>query len=460
MSTARSGATGGKAKSPSGSSERGNRLRFGTDGVRGAVGTELTAEVALALGRATTRALGAQPYVVGRDTRLSGALIQAALSAGLAAEGASAIDVGVLPTPGVAFLARHWDIAGAVISASHNPANDNGVKLFGTGGRKLKVEDETRVEAELQRLLDVPATSAVGRIGSDVGTLTARPDAADIYVNHLTAVLGGPKLGALRVVLDCANGAASELAPRVLRDLGADVSALCDRPDGTNINESCGSTHPQALQEAVLEEGAAVGLAFDGDADRVLAVDEQGGLVDGDQMLALFAADRQRRGVLVGDTVVVTVMTNLGFHLAMERAGVKVVQTPVGDRWVTEAMEAGGYELGGEQSGHIVFGDLSTTGDGLLTAICLLGLIAETGEPLADMVKGAMTRLPQVLRAVTVADGNQARLEAATRVWDEVRSVEAELGDSGRVLLRASGTEPLVRVMVEAPAPAVADADY
>ena len=433
-------------------------MRFGTDGVRGAVGTELTAEVALALGRATARALGPQPYAVGRDTRLSGALIQAALSAGLAAEGGSAIDVGVLPTPGVAFLARHWDIAGAVISASHNPAEDNGVKLFGPGGRKLDIDDEARVEAELQQLLDVPAASAAGRIGSEVGTLTARPDAAENYVNHLTAVLGGPKLGALRVVLDCANGAASELAPRVLRDLGADVSALCDRPDGTNINNSCGSTYPQALQEAVLEEGAAVGLAFDGDADRVLAVDEEGGLIDGDQMLAMFALDRHRRGLLAHDTVVVTVMTNLGFHLAMEEAGINVVQTPVGDRWVSEAMDKGGFQLGGEQSGHIVFGDLSTTGDGLLTAICLLGLIADAGEPLAELARQSMTRLPQVLRSVPVADGNQSRLESATRVWDEVRSVEAELAGSGRVLLRASGTEPLVRVMVEAPAPATADA--
>lgn len=434
------------------------KLRFGTDGVRGAVGTELTAEVALALGRATARALGPQPYAVGRDTRLSGALIQAALSAGLAAEGASAIDVGVLPTPGVAFLARHWDIAGAVISASHNPAEDNGVKLFGPGGRKLNIDDEARVEAELQQLLDVPAASAAGRIGSEVGTLTARHDAAEHYVNHLTAVLGGPKLGALRVVLDCANGAASELAPRVLRDLGADVSALCDRPDGTNINDACGSTYPKALQEAVLEEGAAVGLAFDGDADRVLAVDEEGALIDGDQMLAMFAADRHRRGLLAHDTVVVTVMTNLGFHLAMEQAGINVAQTPVGDRWVSEAMDQGGFQLGGEQSGHIIFGDLSTTGDGLLTAICLLGLMADAGEPLAELAKQSMTRLPQVLRSVPVADGNQARLDSATKVWDEVRSVEAELAGEGRVLLRASGTEPLVRVMVEAPAPATADA--
>lgn len=433
-------------------------MRFGTDGVRGTVGTELTAEVALALGRATARALGPQPYAIGRDTRLSGGLIQAALSAGLAAEGASAIDVGILPTPGVAFLARHWDIAGAVISASHNPAEDNGVKLFGPAGRKLNVEDEARVEAELQQLLKVPAAGAVGRVGSEVGTLSARLDASEHYVNHLTAVLGGPKLGGLRVVLDCANGAASELAPRVLRDLGADVSALCDRPDGTNINTSCGSTYPEALQEAVLEEGAAVGLAFDGDADRVLAVDEEGALIDGDRMLALFTADRKRRGLLPHDTVVVTVMTNLGFHLAMEKIGVKVVQTPVGDRWVSEAMDEGGFQLGGEQSGHIIFGDLATTGDGLLTAICLLGLIADAGEQLAELARDAMTRLPQVLRSVPVADGNQTRLESADRIWDEVRSVEAALGTSGRVVLRASGTEALVRVMVEAPEAHTAEA--
>ena len=234
------------------------KTRFGTDGLRGAVGSEITAEVALALGRAVARALGPQPYVVGRDTRLSGALIQAAFSAGLAAEGASAVDVGVLPTPGVAFLGKHGDVAAAVISASHNPAQDNGVKLFGLGGRKLTIDDETRIEGELQRLLQVPPGDSDGQPGDGVGRLTARPDASEAYVNHLTAVLGGPKLGGLRVVLDCANGAASELAPRVLRDLGADVSALCDRPDGTNINASCGSTHPEALQEAVIEEGAAV----------------------------------------------------------------------------------------------------------------------------------------------------------------------------------------------------------
>lgn len=431
---------------------------FGTDGLRGAVGRELTAEVAIALGRATARALGPQPYVVGRDTRLSGGLIQAAFSAGLAAEGASAVDVGVLPTPGIAFLGRHGDVAAAVISASHNPAGDNGVKLFGLGGRKLSLEDEGRVQEELQRLLEVPPSDSEGRPGDEVGRLTARPDASEAYVNHLTAVLGGPKLGGLRVVLDCANGAASELAPRVLRDLGADVSALCDRPDGTNINSACGSTHPQALQEAVLEEGAAVGLAFDGDADRVLAVDEEGNLVDGDQMLALFAVDRQQRGALPKETVVVTVMTNLGFHLAMEKAGIAVVQTPVGDRWVSEAMEAGGFQLGGEQSGHIVFGDLATTGDGLLTSILLLGLVADAGEPLADLARAAMTRLPQVLRSVSVSNGNQHRLDAAAPVWDEVRSVEAELGDSGRVVLRASGTEPLVRVMVEAPEASTAEA--
>lgn len=434
------------------------KARFGTDGLRGAVGRELTAEVALALGRATARALGPQPYVVGRDTRLSGALIQAAFSAGLAAEGASAVDVGVLPTPGIAFLGRHGDVAAAVISASHNPSNDNGVKLFGLGGRKLALDDEGRIEEELQRLLKVPASDSDGRPGDEVGRLTARPDASEAYVNHLTAVLGGPKLGGLRVVLDCANGAASELAPRVLRDLGADVSALCDRPDGTNINAACGSTHPQALQEAVLEEGAAVGLAFDGDADRVLAVDEEGNMVDGDQMLALFAVDRHQRGMLAHNTVVVTVMTNLGFHQAMEKAGIAVVQTPVGDRWVSEAMEAGGFQLGGEQSGHIVFGDLATTGDGLLTSILLLGLVADAGEPLADLTRAAMTRLPQVLRSVNVGNGNQRRLDTATPVWEAVRSVEAELGDTGRVVLRASGTEPLVRVMVEAPEASTAEA--
>lgn len=432
--------------------------RFGTDGLRGRVGADLTAEVALALGRAVSRALGPQPFVVGRDTRLSGALIQAAFSAGLAAEGSSSSDVGILPTPGIAFLARQGDVAGAVISASHNPARDNGIKLFGPGGKKLSVADEERVEAELRALLEQPPKDSSGLGGEEVGRLSVKTDSAESYVNHLTAVLGGPTLGALRVVLDCANGAASELAPRVLRDLGADVSALCDRPDGANINQSCGSTHPEALQEAVLEEGAALGLAFDGDADRVLAVDELGRLVDGDQMLALFARDRLAKGTLANDTVVVTVMTNLGFHLAMREVGINVVQTPVGDRSVLEAMDAGGHQLGGEQSGHIIFGDLSTTGDGLLTGIQLLGLVAESGEPLAELADRAMTRLPQVLRSVTVAPGSQGQLDGAAGVWEAVRDVEAELGESGRVLVRASGTEPLIRVMVEAPAEELAGA--
>ncbi|MDQ3575555.1 MAG: phosphoglucosamine mutase, partial [Actinomycetota bacterium] len=341
-------------------------LKFGTDGVRGVANQELTPELVVALGRAAARVLGGPTFLVGRDTRLSGPLLQAALSAGLAAEGVSVVDVGVLPTPGVAFASATRGLAAAVISASHNPFPDNGIKLFAPRGRKLADDVEELLEAELTQVLGsgggtgppVPVAASVGRLQEDVAV------AAKEYVAHLVGSLEGRSLHGLRVVLDCANGAAFEAAPAALTELGAEVTVIGHQPDGTNINDACGSTFPQALQEAVVAAGADVGLALDGDADRVLAVDHRGGLVDGDYLLALCALDLRSRGRLRDDTVVVTVMTNLGFRQAMAAHGVAVRETAVGDRHVLEALEQGGWSLGGEQSGHLIFRELATTGDG------------------------------------------------------------------------------------------------
>ena len=423
-------------------------LRFGTDGVRGVANVELTPELVLALGRAAGRVLARldAPFLIGRDTRLSGPLLEAALSAGLAAEGVAVRLLGVVPTPGVAWLSAADAVPAAMISASHNPFPDNGVKFFAVGGRKLTDEVEERLEAELDRLV-AGGGKGERHTGAAVGTV-AGSSGAEPYADALVASLEGRRLDGLHVVVDCANGAAHELAAEVLARVGAKVDVLFDHPDGTNINEGCGSTHPEPLQEAVVERRADVGLAFDGDADRVLAVDHRGAVVDGDQIIAVCALDRRQRGLLVGDTVAVTVMTNMGFRQAMEEAGIAVHETPVGDRYVLEALEERGWVLGGEQSGHVIFRDLATTGDGILTALQLLDAVARSGRSLAEL-SSVMTRLPQVLRNVRVAD--RAGLEGAEPFWAEVRSVQAELGERGRVLVRPSGTEPLVRVMVEAP---------
>lgn len=427
-------------------------LRFGTDGVRGVANAELTPELVLALGRAAARTLGGSRFAVGRDTRVSGPLLQAALTAGMAAEGADVVDLGVVPTPAVAWVAAADGVPAAVISASHNPFPDNGIKFFAAGGRKLSDDAESRLEAELDRVL---AHGGSARTGQAVGRIRPDPAAADRYEEAVAATLEGRRLDGLRVVLDCANGAAHRVGPAVLRRLGADVTVICDGPDGTNINAGCGSTHPERLQAEVVRRRAHAGLAFDGDADRVVAVDHAGRLVDGDQLLAMCALDLRRRGRLRGDTVVVTVMTNLGFHRAMAAHGIRVVATAVGDRYVLEALEANGWSLGGEQSGHIIFRDLATTGDGLLTGVQVLDLVCRSGRPLAELA-GVMERMPQVLRNVRVADRDG--LEEAASLWEEVRAVEALLGDRGRVLVRPSGTEPVVRVMVEAPTREAADA--
>jgi phosphoglucosamine mutase len=431
-------------------------LRFGTDGVRGVAGSELSPELALALGRAAARQL-ARPggsLLVGRDTRWSGPMLVAAFSAGVAAEGVDVVDLGVIPTPGVAALAAAYGIPGAVVSASHNPFADNGIKLFAAGGTKLTAAVEARIEADLHGLSDPDVlASAVGaspRWGRELGRLGTDPEALGWYRRQVGASLGGRRLDGLRVVLDCGHGASTVTAADVLAGAGAQVvEVIGDAPDGTNINDGCGSTDPSRLAGAVVATGADAGLAFDGDADRVIAVDGTGAVVDGDRLIALCALDLRHRDLLAGNTVVVTVMTNLGFHLAMAREGITVEQTPVGDRHVLEALDRGGWSLGGEQSGHLIFRDVATTGDGVLSGLQVLDVMARTGRSLADLATSAMERLPQVLRNVAVSD--LGGLPSATAVWDAVRVVELELAGAGRVLLRPSGTERLVRVMVEAP---------
>jgi len=424
------------------------RLTFGTDGVRGVANSELSVELSVALGRATARVLGSDAFVVGRDTRISGPLIMSALSAGLAAEGADVIDLGVMPTPGVAATASQRDLPGAVISASHNPFPDNGVKLLGRGGTKLGDDVERAVEEELGALLTGAAQHHDLPSGAEVGTIRADPGAAGRYLDGLRASLEGRSLDGLRLVLDCANGAASDYAPRLFSSLGADVSVLCAEPDGVNINAGCGSTHPGKLQAEVVAQGADAGVALDGDADRLLAVDAAGRLVDGDQIMAMCALDLDRRGELPDSTVVATVMSNLGFRLAMEQAGVQVHETPVGDRHVLAALDANGWRLGGEQSGHVIFRHLATTGDGMLTGLQVLDLMKRSGQSLDALADVAMTRLPQELRSVRVAD--PTHLSEAAAVWELAAEVERSLAGRGRVLIRVSGTEPVVRVMVEA----------
>jgi phosphoglucosamine mutase len=430
--------------------------RFGTDGVRGVANEELTAELALAIGRATARVLPAPTFVVGRDTRRSGPLLQAALSAGLATEGADVIDLGVLPTPGVATVAAQRKVPGAMVSASHNPFGDNGIKLFSSLGTKLPIGLEGDVERELYSILVDAECPPRRPTGYGVGQIITDHAAAEVYQRQLLAATDGRSFEGLRIVVDCANGAASAFAPAILSQLGATVTALSDSPDGSNINDKCGSTHPEQLARTVAQQGADLGLALDGDADRVVAVDHTGTVVDGDVLLALFALDLASRGHLAGNTVVVTVMTNLGFRLSMEAHGIGVRETDVGDRHVLAALDADGLALGGEQSGHIIFRNRSTTGDGLLTGIALADLMRRSGRSLADLADGLVERVPQVL--VNVPIPQPGRLADCAEVWEAVAKAQADLGHEGRVLLRPSGTEPLVRIMVEARLEAQANA--
>lgn len=416
---------------------------FGTDGVRGIANRDLTPDLALALGRAAGLVLasGGGRVVVGRDTRLSGPMLQGALSAGLCSAGAHVLDAGILPTPGVAWLTRDEDAAaGAVISASHNPVPDNGIKFFSAAGTKVSADEEAAIE---ELLADVPGDLPTG---DAIGRVTAVDDAAGRYVEQLTRAIDA-RLDGLRIVLDCAHGAAWDVGPRAFRRAGADVVPLHDTPDGARINVESGSTALDALAKSVVAEGAAFGLGLDGDADRVLAVDETGQVVDGDRIIAVAALDLKERGALDGNLVVTTVMANLGLRRALQAAGIEVVTVPVGDRFVAEAMTESGAVLGGEQSGHVIFSKHATTGDGVLTGLELARIVAASGRRLSELA-AVLQPYPQVLLNVRIAD--RGGLDGAAEVWERVREAEESLGDSGRVLLRASGTEPLVRVMVEA----------
>ncbi|MGQ0480156.1 MAG: phosphoglucosamine mutase [Pseudonocardia sp.] len=422
---------------------------FGTDGVRGLANAELTPELGMALAATAARVLAEtdrshRPLaVVGRDPRASGEMLEAAVTAGLASAGADVLRAGVLPTPAVAHLVADLGAdLGVMISASHNPMPDNGIKLFAEGGHKLPDVVEHAIEARLYEPLARPTGAQVGRV-RDLA------DGGRRYLDHLLAALpSGTRLGGVRVVVDCANGAASALAPEAYRRAGAEVLAIHAEPDGLNINDGCGSTHLDQVAEAVRGHRADLGIAHDGDADRCLAVTADGEVVDGDQIMAVLALALRDAGELTADTLVTTVMSNLGLHLAMQEAGITVRTTAVGDRYVLEELRAGGYALGGEQSGHLVLSQYATTGDGLLTALRLMARMAQSGRTLAELA-AVMVALPQVLVNVAVAD--KASVAASARVCEAVAEVESELAGRGRVLLRPSGTEQLVRVMVEAP---------
>ena len=436
---------------------------FGTDGVRGVAGRELTAQLAMELAMAAVPVLadragrpqrpGRPVAVIGRDSRASGDFLEAAVVAGLASAGVDVLRLGVIPTPGVAYLtgALQADF-GVVLSASHNPAPDNGIKFFGPGGVKLPDETEDEIEA-LLRATPPDKTRVQDAAAEPVafGRVTDAYSKHEVYLDHLLATLpvaadGRPPLQGLRVVVDCAHGAAYSIGPRALRRAGAEVIAIGAAPDGENINAGVGSTYLDAVAAAVAEHGADAGLAFDGDADRCLAVDADGAPLDGDQILTVLASQLKRSGQLAGDAVVVTVMSNLGFHDAMRDAGITVVQTPVGDKYVYAAMRDGGYVLGGEQSGHIIQMGHATTGDGVLTGLHLLAAVNSSGVPVSAAAK-AMTRYPQVLINVR---GDKVRAMADPALERAVSAAEVAVGTKGRVLLRPSGTEPAIRVMVEA----------
>ena len=416
-------------------------LRFGTDGVRGRAYGDLFPDDVVRLAQAAAEVLAPTgPVVIGRDTRNSSPEFAAALAAGFSAVGVSTIDLGVAPTPAVAWAAERTRNPGAMVSASHNPWYDNGVKLFSPEGRKL--DDE--VQAALESALADPGLQTVPTLGTPQRT----SDGSGLLQEYQDSVAGTAEFhrGNLRVVVDAAHGSATAVLPDPLRAHGVAVTVINAEPDGRNINHRCGSTYPEAVAYAVSGRGADLGLTFDGDADRVLAVDHTGELVDGDQIIAICAADRHQQGRLPGDTVVVTVMTNLGFHRAMAQRGINVVTTPVGDRHVWSALQEGGWALGGEQSGHVIFPALTTTGDGLITALQLLEVVARRGLPLRDLAAEAMTKMPQVLHNVTIGPDSvdEDLLSAA------VIAAEQALGENGRILVRPSGTEPVLRIMVEA----------
>ena len=433
---------------------------FGTDGVRGLANSDLTVDLALGLAQAAAvvlgkgrvadgrRASGRRPIaVVARDPRISGEFLSSAVTAGLASSGVDVFDAGVVPTPALAFLVGDFKAdLGVMISASHNPAPDNGIKFFATGGTKLPDEVEDRIETAL-------AAPKLAPKGGDVGRIRRFADAEDRYVLHLLSTLPH-RLDGVHVVIDCANGAAAGISPQVFTDAGARVTVIGSDPDGLNINDGVGSTHLGTLAAAVLEHGADVGIAHDGDADRCLAIDARGNVVDGDQIMAILAVSMAERGVLTDRTLVATVMSNLGLRRAMAEQGIRMLETAVGDRYVLEALGEHELSLGGEQSGHVIMTKYATTGDGILTGLHLVSEMARTGKSLAELAS-VMTVYPQVL--VNVRDVDHHSLASDEVIAQAVTDAEAELGDSGRVLLRPSGTEPMVRVMVEAEHQDVAD---
>ncbi|MEN9956007.1 MAG: hypothetical protein RLY34_814 [Actinomycetota bacterium] len=421
---------------------------FGTDGVRGLANRDLTADLAISIAQAAAvvlgedaRARGIKPKaVIGRDPRVSGEFLAAAISAGLASSGVDVFDAGVLPTPATAFLTDDLDADfGVMISASHNPAPDNGIKFFSRGGHKLPDEIEDQIEAAMSGPKLTP-------VGGAVGHVQRFADAEDRYIVHLLRSLPN-RLDGLKVVVDCAHGAAAGVSPQVFTDAGAKVIAIGADPDGNNINLGYGSTHMSALQSAVLEHGADFGIAHDGDADRCLAVDANGAIIDGDQIMAILALSLKERGQLARNTLVATVMSNLGLRIAMKENGIEMIETAVGDRYVLEEMRAGGYTLGGEQSGHVIFAQYATTGDGILTGLKIGAEMARTKKSLAELAT-VMKIYPQVL--INVPGVDKTKVDSDAELQKVVAEAEADLHGTGRVLLRASGTEPLVRVMVEA----------
>ncbi len=424
-------------------------LKFGTDGIRGRAYDQLTVDDVEALAFAAVEVLGGDAMVVGTDTRESGPDFVDALCRGLMRQGVQPWLLGDVPTPALARAAAVNEMPGAMVSASHNPFHDNGIKFFARGGRKLTDAQQSALEFHLE------TNSSEHRSDGDAVAPLHRTDLLGEYGEWVKGTLQGRRLDGLRVVVDCANGAASVVAPQVLTELGADVTAINDKPNGRNINDNCGSTYMDHLSDVVARGTADLGLAFDGDADRVLAVDSAGQLIDGDQIIAICAIDSNARGTLADNTVVVTVMTNLGFHHGMARHSIRVHQTQVGDRAVLEALDDNSWSLGGEQSGHVIFPRLATTGDGLLTAVQLLDAVVRSGSTLEGLAGQAMVRLPQRLRNVAIT-GSPTEAMAALAV--PIEAVETSLGSTGRLLVRPSGTEPLIRVMAEAPTQSEADA--
>lgn len=420
---------------------------FGTDGIRGIANEQLTPELAFKLGRAggyvLTKDVEKPKVLIGKDTRISGEMLEGALISGLLSMGIEVMRLGVISTPAVAYLTKVMSAeAGIMISASHNPVEDNGIKFFGPDGFKLSDEQEEEIEA----LIDTEIDDLPRPTGSNIGMINDYFEGGQKYLHYLKQSVDN-EFNGLHVALDCANGSTSSLATHLFADLEADVSTIGASPNGLNINDGVGSTHPESLQALVVEKEADIGLAFDGDGDRLIVVDEKGNIVDGDQIIFICADYLNKRGLLRHSTVVSTVMSNLGFYKALEENGIKSEKTDVGDRYVVEGMRKGGFNLGGEQSGHIVFLDYITTGDGMLTALQLLDIMKETGKPISELA-AKMVKFPQVLKNVEVVDKHQVFVDQ--RVQDVIAEVDAEMGDDGRVLVRPSGTESLVRVMVEA----------